>query len=259
MDSELIDPASDSLQGFASEASIAPTRESEPPFLRTPSFGYVQEPNVTLDTERHSQTGRVWLVATVSVVAGVLAGFAAGYAWAHRITVPAVASAPVPAPPSASRNARAERAPETPRDPNIVAPAPSTNASAVASPSSPSSTIAESRTANPASRTRNPEPRTPNVEPGTPNPEPRFATTTRPAPIVVSTAGHAGAIEILSNPRGARVLLDGNVVGRAPMSIADVSEGTHEVRLELDGFKPWIAPVRVSGGSRARVGASLEP
>jgi hypothetical protein len=75
---------------------------------------------------------------------------------------------------------------------------------------------------------------------------------------VVPTTGQAGSIEIQSNPRGAQVLLDGTVVGRAPMSIADVSEGTHEVRLELDGFKPWATSVRVKDGSRARVGASLE-
>jgi len=63
----------------------------------------------------------------------------------------------------------------------------------------------------------------------------------------------------MSRPRGGKVLLDGNVVGLAPMSIPDVSEGLHEVRVELDGFKPWVGSVRVKGGSRARVGASLEP
>jgi len=62
----------------------------------------------------------------------------------------------------------------------------------------------------------------------------------------------------MSRPRDAQVLLDGIVVGRAPMSIANVSEGMHEVRVELDGFKPWVGSVRVKGGSRARVGASLE-
>jgi hypothetical protein len=62
----------------------------------------------------------------------------------------------------------------------------------------------------------------------------------------------------MSRPRDAQVLLDGTVVGRAPMSIANVSEGMHEVRVELDGFKPWVGSVRVKSGSRARVGASLE-
>jgi PEGA domain len=55
------------------------------------------------------------------------------------------------------------------------------------------------------------------------------------------------------------VFLDGSFVGQAPLSIPDVSEGTHEVRVELDGFKPWAGSVRVKGGTRARVAASLEP
>jgi hypothetical protein len=54
-------------------------------------------------------------------------------------------------------------------------------------------------------------------------------------------------------------MLDGNVVGLAPLSIPDVPEGLHEVRVELDGFSPWVGSVRVKGGSRARVGASLRP
>jgi len=69
---------------------------------------------------------------------------------------------------------------------------------------------------------------------------------------------HAGVIEVLCHPRDAQVLLDGNVVGRAPLSIPDVAEGTHEVRVELAGFSPWVTSVRVKDGSRARVGASLE-
>ena len=54
------------------------------------------------------------------------------------------------------------------------------------------------------------------------------------------------------------MLLDGIVVGLAPMSIANVDEGLHEVRVELEGFRPWVGSVRVKDGSRARVGASLE-
>jgi hypothetical protein len=61
----------------------------------------------------------------------------------------------------------------------------------------------------------------------------------------------------MSRPRDAKVFLDGSFVGQAPLSIPGVSEGTHEVRVELDGFTPWVGSVRVKGGSRARVGASL--
>jgi MoaA/NifB/PqqE/SkfB family radical SAM enzyme len=77
--------------------------------------------------------------------------------------------------------------------------------------------------------------------------------------VVPAATLHSGAIEIVSRPRDARVLLDGNVVGLAPLSIPDVPEGLHEVRVELDGFSPWVGSVRVKGGSRARVGASLRP
>jgi hypothetical protein len=54
------------------------------------------------------------------------------------------------------------------------------------------------------------------------------------------------------------VILDGNAIGASPVLIADVSEGTHEIRLELAGFDPWVTSVRVRDGSQARVGASLQ-
>jgi hypothetical protein len=47
------------------------------------------------------------------------------------------------------------------------------------------------------------------------------------------------------------------MIGQAPLSIADVAEGTHDIRLELAGFNPWVTSVRVSRGGRTRVGASL--
>lgn len=78
-------------------------------------------------------------------------------------------------------------------------------------------------------------------------------------PPIALTADHRGAIEVLSRPRGAQVFLNGNVVGRAPLSIVDLPEGTHEVRLELSGFSPKVTSVRVATGSRVRVRASLEP
>lgn len=74
----------------------------------------------------------------------------------------------------------------------------------------------------------------------------------------MATTRHAGTIEVLSRPRDAQVLLDGNVIGRAPLSIPEVAEGTHEVRIELAGFIPSVTSVHVKDGSRARVGASLE-
>ena len=184
------------------------------------------------------QRSRAWLIATVSVVIGILVGFAAGYAFTHRVAIPATESASVPASSGNSQRTRPERSTESVNGPNVVAAALPTDASAISVPSTPSSTTGESRISNPVSR---------------------LSTAARQGPAVVPTTGHGGVIEVLSHPQGARVLLDGNVVGRTPLAIADVPEGTHEVRLEITGFNPWVTSVRVSDGSRARVGASLEP
>ena len=244
MSLQLFDPPSDSLGGFASEASTTPPPESEPAFLRTPTLDDAQPSIATLYQESRSQRGRIWLVATVSVAVGVLAGFAAGYAIAYRVTVPAASATPLPVQPRTSQPARTERATQAASAATVPAPALPAGASTVPVPSTRSSTTAE--------------PRVTNVESRTPNPEPRSSTTERLQPAVVPTAGHGGTIEIQSHPQGAQVILDGSVIGQAPLSIADVAEGTHEVRLELAGFNPWVASVRVTGGNRARIGASLE-
>jgi hypothetical protein len=275
MSLKLFDPPSDSLGAFASETVITPPPDSppalEPAFLRTPTPGDTPQSITALD-EQPSQTVNVWLVATASVLLGILGGFAAGYSVAHRVFVPTVTSAPVPVPSATFQTARAERGTEPATAPSAVAPASpvaapvrSTAASA-ASVSTASSPTRESQiAADSAPAERDNESRFPSRDNvGTPrdsrgtNPESRLSTIERGRPQVVSAASHAGAIEVLSHPQGAQVTLDGNVVGRAPLSIADVREGTHEIRLELAGFNPWVASVHVTGGNRARVGASLE-
>jgi hypothetical protein len=160
-------------------------------------------------------------------VVGLLAGFAAGYAFAHRLIVPADASTPLRILSGNSQVARDEHLMEAARGPNVVAPALPTDDSAASVRSTQSSTR-------------------------------RLLVERRIIPATMPTAHHAGAIEVLSRPRDAQVLLDGNVVGRAPLSIPDVAEGAHEVRVELAGFNSWMISVRVRDGSRARVGALLE-
>jgi serine/threonine-protein kinase len=59
-------------------------------------------------------------------------------------------------------------------------------------------------------------------------------------------------------PSGARVYVDGRLVGTTPMSLASIRIGSHVVRLELDGYRRWSDSVRVVAGERTRVAASLE-
>jgi len=167
------------------------------------------------------------LVATELVVVGLLAGFAAGYTFAHRVIVPADPSTALRVVSANSQTPRNDRPMEAARGPSVVAPALPADESAVSVISTQSTVM-------------------------------RRSTSTRRVPATMPTTRHAGAIEVLSRPRDAQVLLDGNVVGRAPLSIPEVAEGTHEVRVELAGFNPWVISVRVRDGSRARVGALLE-
>ena len=97
---------------------------------------------------------------------------------------------------------------------------------------------------------------------------PSPAVSSPPAPVVVehrtqavsrAPVGLKGSLEIVSRPSGAQVRLDGRVVGRTPLSIADVDKGTHVVGIELGGYNRWAAAVVITPDNRTRVGASLEP
>jgi len=227
MDSQPFDPSSDPFLGFTSEIPIVPTQDSEPAFTRTPTLGEEEHSIALLNHQWPSQRVGVFFVATLSVVVGLLAGFAAGYAFAHRLIVPADASTPLRVVSANSQTPHDDRSMEAARGPNVVAPALPADESTVSVLSTQSSMM-------------------------------RRSTSRRRVPATMPTTRHAGAIEVLSRPRGAQVLLDGNVVGRAPLSIPDIDEGTHEVRVELAGFNSWMISVRVRDGSRARVGALLE-
>lgn len=73
-----------------------------------------------------------------------------------------------------------------------------------------------------------------------------------------SAAPAAGSIVVESRPTGATVILDGRVVGATPAVVADVAEGTYQVRIEHDGYRPWVADVNVEASDQVRVAASLD-
>jgi serine/threonine-protein kinase len=67
-----------------------------------------------------------------------------------------------------------------------------------------------------------------------------------------------GSIEIDTRPPGARVRIDNRDVGVTPIVVGDIREGTHSIRLELAGYRPWVTTVTVKAGARTRIAASLE-
>jgi eukaryotic-like serine/threonine-protein kinase len=89
---------------------------------------------------------------------------------------------------------------------------------------------------------------------------PAAARNANAAPTAASktTAGIGGALVVDSRPTGAKVFLDGKLVGTTPMSLPSVTAGEHAIRLERDGYRNWSSTVRVSGPGQQRVTASLE-
>jgi hypothetical protein len=89
--------------------------------------------------------------------------------------------------------------------------------------------------------------------------EPGTVVTQRPAPRTAATDQTAtGAINVESRPAGASVYLDELLVGTTPVAMSRVAAGEHVIRLERDGYRRWSSSIRVVGGERNRVTASLE-
>lgn len=77
----------------------------------------------------------------------------------------------------------------------------------------------------------------------------------RPANIEADAAGSLFAI---TRPLGAQVFLDNKLVGTTPLFMSRLSFGSHEVRLELPGFKTYSSSIQVEPKERARLAVQLE-
>jgi serine/threonine-protein kinase len=88
----------------------------------------------------------------------------------------------------------------------------------------------------------------------------RLARAAAPTPPRAAAAAGRQTASLLveSRPDGASVIVDGKRVGTTPISIPSLAIGAHAVRLEMAGYRPWTASVRVVAGEKNRVAASLE-
>jgi hypothetical protein len=71
-------------------------------------------------------------------------------------------------------------------------------------------------------------------------------------------AGYRGGLEIGSDPDGARVFIDGEAVGSAPLQLKDLPVGSRGVRVEAEGYATWTTAARVVANKRARISAVLQ-
>ena len=105
-----------------------------------------------------------------------------------------------------------------------------------------------------------PSPAQPAAPPPGPGPAPYrpAPAAAKPAPPPQEDGGFTGSLYVDSRPQGATVLVDGKNVGVTPITIPDIPIGSHVVRIEMAGKKPWTTSARVLAGKMERVTGSLE-
>jgi hypothetical protein len=67
-----------------------------------------------------------------------------------------------------------------------------------------------------------------------------------------------GLLVVTANIDGASVLVDGHHVGEAPFEDDHVAAGSHEIRVESEGYVPFVQNIRVRPGRTTELSASLE-
>jgi TonB family protein len=95
----------------------------------------------------------------------------------------------------------------------------------------------------PASAPQGPAPAAP---PGAPA---QAAKPAEPASIQPSAAAGSGTLRVVSDPPGARVLVNGKARGRAPLELAELKLGSYEVRVEQPGYEAEKRRVELSAGA----------
>ena len=66
-----------------------------------------------------------------------------------------------------------------------------------------------------------------------------------------------GSLEVVSAPKGAVVIMNGQPVGITPFELRRVRAGSHALTVDLDGYLRWSTAVTVVSGSKNRVTARL--
>lgn len=68
---------------------------------------------------------------------------------------------------------------------------------------------------------------------------------TAPVPVTAST----GQVVIVSEPAGANVYVDNAYRGITPVTLSDLTSGSHILLLKMDGYQDWSSTIDVSSGS----------
>ena len=75
--------------------------------------------------------------------------------------------------------------------------------------------------------------------------------------VAAGDAEQTGSLAVQSRPPGAQVTVDETLAGVTPLVVA-LPVGRYQVRIQGDGYQPWVTSVEVTDSERAQVSASLE-
>ncbi len=65
-------------------------------------------------------------------------------------------------------------------------------------------------------------------------------------------------LEVEASVEGARVEIDGEPAGRAPVERSGISPGSYRVRVRKSGYAPWTTVVQLEAGARVQIRAPLQ-
>jgi len=86
-------------------------------------------------------------------------------------------------------------------------------------------------------------------EPPAPVASPAPAVEASPAPAPVALPPTVGALQVESDPPGARVRLNGQAKGQTPLRLADLPFGAYQIRVEQQGYEAQTRDVSLDAGS----------
>jgi len=67
-----------------------------------------------------------------------------------------------------------------------------------------------------------------------------------------------GSFDLVSDPPGASVYLDGKPAGSSPVRLEKIKAGAHSIRLELSGYDPWSADFNLGVGKTVALVETLQ-
>jgi hypothetical protein len=75
--------------------------------------------------------------------------------------------------------------------------------------------------------------------------------------VAAGDTAQTGSLAVRSRPPGAQVTVNETSAGVTPLVVA-LSIGRYQVRIQGDGYQPWMTSVEITAFERAQVSASLE-